>query len=233
MACFQDYSNPTRIVTEACELDAEVELWAKTCPLQYIYQTVTLKKRSEEVFSDYYHTYVSICIATVWNHYRCIRILINELIVDQLTHLRQQNSESDLSHLGVCASENQILTSNATLLQLCHDVCASVPYYLNFNHEDSPGVSPKMAKALHGNFLLWPLYVAGCSNLVSDMMRAWVARKLQWISDVMGIRQAAPLAFTVAQKQQLMSWQGEIEEPSGCPDHITLLQTITSQNVTS
>jgi hypothetical protein len=31
--------------------------------------------------------------------------------------------------------------------------------------------------------------------LVSDMMRNWVADRLRWISDVIGIRQAVPLAF--------------------------------------
>lgn len=71
-----------------------------------------------------------------------------------------------------------------------------------------PRVIPK---AISGNLLLWPLYTAGVTDLVSDMMRDWVAGRLRWIADVIGIRQAAPLAFSLRRKTDLLEWKDEKE----------------------
>jgi len=67
-------------------------------------------------------------------------------------------------------------------------------------------------KAVSGNLLLWPLYTAAVTDLVSDMMREWVAGRLRWISDIIGIRQAAPLAFSLRRKQDLLTWKDEKED---------------------
>jgi hypothetical protein len=55
MDSFDDFSDSERIISEACKVDDDFELWVKTCPMQYVYQTVTLKERHDEVFSDHYH----------------------------------------------------------------------------------------------------------------------------------------------------------------------------------
>ncbi len=47
---------------------------------------------------------------------------------------------------------------------------------------------------------------------MSDMMRDWVAERLRWISDVIGIRQAAPLALSLRRKQDLVQWKDEKED---------------------
>lgn len=207
MSSFVDYSDPQRIIVEACGIDDELDLWAKTCPPEYVYQTITLQERSDEVFSDHYHSYHNVYFAGIWNHYRCIRILINEIILTQLQHLRDSTAKPYIIGQDVRFSETQIFNSNATLLQLCHDLCASVPYFLNFNPDYVSESSREMPKAVHGNLLLWPLYTAGCTKMVSDVMRTWVGGRLQWISDVLGIRQAAPLAFTVLNKQDSVTWK--------------------------
>jgi hypothetical protein len=64
MSCFNDYIDSERIITRAMAIDQEYENWGKTCPLQFIYQTVTLQEREEEVFSDHYHIYTNVWIAT-------------------------------------------------------------------------------------------------------------------------------------------------------------------------
>lgn len=75
----------------------------------------------------------SVWIAATWNNYRSARILVNELTLDQLRQLSQNDLESNLLWDDHCFYENQILTSNSTLLQLCHDICVSVLYLLEFN----------------------------------------------------------------------------------------------------
>jgi hypothetical protein len=212
MSSFHDYSDSEHIITTACAIDQELDIWSKTCPITFIYQTVALKERREAVFSDHYHVYLNLWVATVWNHYRSIRLLINELILDQLCHLYQDNPEASLLWNDPGFFENQVLTSNTTLLQLCHDICASVPYYLGFDPDADRRMPRPIPKAVTGNLLLWPLYTAGVTGLVSDIMRDWVAGQLRWISDIIGIRQAGPLALSLMRKQDILIWRNERED---------------------
>lgn len=220
MSCFHDYSDPERIITTACALDAEYDAWTRSCPLDYIYQSVTVKDKTDEVFSDHYHVYSSVWIAAVLNNYRSARILVNELILDQLGYLYTNVPESNLLWNDNCFYENQLLTSNTTLLQLCHDICASVPYFLGYNPDQASIYANQKPRCVNGNLLLWPLYTAGVTGMVSDMMRSWVAGRLQYITDVMGIRQAAPLAYSVVRRQDHSLWNPEpkaaIAAPADC-----------------
>ena len=212
MSCFRDYSNPERIITAACAIDDEIEEWTKTCPKEFMYDTVLLKEKTDEVFSDYIHIYSSIWIATTWNHYRTCRLLINELILDQLNNC-------DPSSLDTSSPlwkddrfrDNQILKSNVTLLQLHHDICASAPFFLGFDPAIPNLTERPTPQAVNGNLLLWPLYGAGLTGMASDIMRNWVIGRLLYITDVMGIRQAAPLAATLSSGQDIVEWKAEHE----------------------
>lgn len=212
MSSFRDFSNPSFIISSCLELESEYEKWAKTCPPSFLYETVTLERESEEVFSDHYHSYPSIWTATIWNYYRCVRILVNELLLEQLEYLSQNNSTCTLPLSDTYLSEAQIRTqiqaSKSTLLRLCHDICSSVPFFLGFNPKLSCSLRI-LPKAVNGNMLLWPLYAVGVTAYVSDMMRSWAARRLQWIADCMGIRQAAPLALTLGRRMDILEWQME------------------------
>ncbi|KAK0127531.1 hypothetical protein ONS96_007065 [Cadophora gregata f. sp. sojae] len=211
MRSFRDYSDPDRIVSTACALDAEYEIWARTCPVQYIYHSLTLNEGVDDVFSDYYHVYPSIWIAAIWNNYRSARILVNGLILDQLKNMYQRSPSSGLLWNHHCFDQNQILTSTTTLLQLCSDICASVPYFLDYS-PDITGLNGQPPKCVNGNLLLWPLYTVGESGVISDLMRSWVAGRLRWITNVMGIRQAAPLAHSVMKRQEHLLWKPDLVE---------------------
>lgn len=56
-------------------------------------------------------------------------------------------------------------------------------------------------KAAGGNILLWPLYVAACTHVVSDAMRMWVIGRLEKMAEVMGIRQARVLAHLLSVRE--------------------------------
>lgn len=209
MSSFHDYSKPEYLVACLCAVDLEYSEFLNRCPIPFIYSTVTLDERSEEVFSDHYHVYSSIWIATVWNHYRCVRILVNELIIDQICYILSNLEEFPSSWESKPFYESQLLASNSTLQHLCHDICASVPFYLGYSIKMSDRASRPPPKAVSGNLLLWPLFTAAVSPVVSDIMRNWVIGRLRMIADVMGIRQAAPLAYTLELKQDKLVWEDE------------------------
>ena len=135
---------------------------------------------------------------------------MNELILDQISYVLQHPEEFPSSWESIPFYESQVLASNSTLLQLSHEICASVPFFLGYSVKSSDRSSRPPPKAVSGNLLLWPLYIAACTGIVSNMMRVWVAGRLSMISDVMGIRQAAPLAYTLKVQQDLLEWTGEI-----------------------
>ncbi|KAE9378591.1 hypothetical protein N431DRAFT_553032 [Stipitochalara longipes BDJ] len=206
MSSFQDYSDPERIISTAYALECDFASWVKSIPLEYIYQTINLSERVNEVYSDHYHVYSSIRVATTWNHYRCARLLANEIILDQLSHLYETSPTSPFLTSHSCYSERQILESNATLMHLCEDICASVPYYMGSPYNTGPGSVRQLPKALHANLIIWPLFTTNGNWRVSDLMINWVAGRLQWIADVMGIRQAAPQAAFLRGKKRLLTW---------------------------
>ncbi|MCJ1393147.1 hypothetical protein MMC18_006019 [Xylographa bjoerkii] len=197
MESFHDFRHSARIISAAFTIDAELADWAARCPAQYIYSTVTMQSRSESVFSDYYHTYDTIWIAWTWNSYRSIRILLNETLLQQLTHLSQYPLDypEPYDEYSSLPYETQILCCKSLLVQLTQDICASVPFYLGY-HSQQDGVESMQAPpvAAGGNLLLWPLFTAACTNVVSEMMRLWVVGRLEKIAEDMGIRQATALA---------------------------------------
>ncbi|KAI9642504.1 hypothetical protein NHQ30_009309 [Ciborinia camelliae] len=219
LSSFHDYSNAENIITAAFAIDAKLVEWASTYPSENMfYRTITLRKRSEDVFSDHYHIYDSVWAAALWNHYRCVRILTNELIHVQLAHLKKTRPELFISGArNFTFSDAQLEASTATIITLSHEICASVPFLLGY--KEGHDVTLHNAKAVSGNLLLWPLYTAACTLMVSDMMCHWVAGRLRVISDVMGIKQAAPLSHILTKRKDLLAWELEDAQKGAPPNY--------------
>ncbi|KAB8298689.1 hypothetical protein EYC80_000866 [Monilinia laxa] len=209
MSSFHDYSNAENIVSACLAIDAKLVEWALTYPSDCMfYKTITLKQGSDNIFSDYYHVYDSVWAATLWNHYRCVRILINEVVYVQLTYIKSTRPDSfSLELRNPIFSDSQLEAFITTVIQLSHDICASVPFMLGYKEGEE--VTLSSAKAVSGNLLLWPLYTAACTSVVSNVMCHWVAERLRIISDVMGIKQAAPLSHILIKRKDLLAWELE------------------------
>lgn len=214
MSSFTDYTNSEYLVAEALKIDAELAMWVEECPLPYV-KTVQLRARAPDVFSDHYHVYTSVWLGTMWNHYRCIRILVNEIILTQLEHQCQRDRYASLQRAPIFY-DAIVRAQNAILIGLAHDICASVPYFLGYDPE-RPGAGPvdPRTRSITGNLLLWPLYMAACTEMVSDVLRTWVAGRFRTIADVMGIRQALPMAYVLSRKEDLIDWQADESNADG------------------
>lgn len=223
MTSMHDYTNSAAIVSAALMIESSLAGWAAENP--YSYNIVPLMARSDAVFADYSHIYPSILTATSWNSYRSVRILLNELLITQLSHLSQpqsqfdyENDDGDFPNLAKGSHAllqqeyiSQIFRSRAVIVQLAQDICASVPYYLR--DAPSPGLlltehqdSTQAPRTASGNLLLWPLFTAICTNMVSNVMRTWVVQRLEWIADVMGIQQARALAILLCLRKDPPRW---------------------------
>ena len=212
MSSFKGYSNSESVKSALSLLDAELAEWATQCPPQFLYTAVNPKERSKEVLSDYYHVYPSMWMANIWNEYRCVRILVNELLIDQLNYLSQRSEASHLIKGNLHAYDSIIVASSSTLVQLAYDIFASVPTCLGYDSAIDTSLREPL-KSVSGNILLWPLYTAAVTGIVSPMMRDWVAGRLVFISEVVGIKQASPLANSLMMDKDIMECQAEDVAP--------------------
>ncbi|KAK4939888.1 hypothetical protein LTR66_014966, partial [Elasticomyces elasticus] len=72
-------SSFSELVALLLPIDQELELWAHSLPVSWTYQSY---RSSVSAASPYgYDIYPSFWVASVWNNYRSVRILINEHIL--------------------------------------------------------------------------------------------------------------------------------------------------------
>ena len=210
MSCFNDYSNSENVVSTCMALDGEMTGWASAFFLDHPYSTVVVREPTEEILSHHYHIYAEWWLATIWNQYRTIRILINEIIFDQLVHFERQLSDAARSNLGQ-AFYDQLNHAKRTMNDMSRDICASVPLYLGYPGQGEGDTRP-MPQAAWGNFLRWPLFVAAEPRVIPNYTRTWVMGRLNKIAQDMGIRQATILVDLLKDQKDVQV--DEMEESS-------------------
>jgi hypothetical protein len=180
-----------------CDLDNKLADWAKNCLLLYIYNTVSLGERFEEVFSDHYHAYTNVWVATTWNYYRSARILVSQLLFRQLSYLRYyQQDDLALVSRDPLSYKSCILSAKSNLLQMIYNICASVPFLLGIPNTANSTVY--LPRTVGGNPILWLLYTALCTDIVSDIIYKQALGRLKHVADIIGIRQAAPVGYILS-----------------------------------
>ncbi|KAJ8070226.1 hypothetical protein OCU04_000611 [Sclerotinia nivalis] len=75
----QGHMDPEKIVSEVVFLDAELERWEADLPPDCFYSVLDKDLRHESFFNGKFHEYHDIWISRMLNHYRWVRILLNEL----------------------------------------------------------------------------------------------------------------------------------------------------------
>jgi hypothetical protein len=186
----QDYENVTSIVASLWALDLDYLEWTQNLPPEFASTEVPVgdDSHSNEVYGNHYLLYSSIWIAVIWNNYRCARTLANELLRNLASYLLQSSNTPDDQEQA--SYKNILNTVIKTIHTLSNDVFASAPFFLSTATQDTP-------RALAGNLILWPLYLASQTSTASDQMRLWVANRLEYIAEAMGVRQAVPMLHSL------------------------------------
>ena len=198
-------SDSSEIISSMLGFETELAAWAMGLPLSWSYSTAIAADSTDEVFEGYFHIYQDIWTASIWNNYRCIRILVNEYILGYLTRLTSATypfmpSEHRIQHQQ----------SRNVLSQLASDICASVPFHLGHAHiplQSSLSEPP----ALGGYVLLWPLYIAATMDGGSKATRLWIAQRLKSIGDTMGIQQALSFSSVLKSARIIAYWKSQME----------------------
>jgi hypothetical protein len=203
MSDLKDSQDLRKIVALLWDLDIKYLNWAQNLPPEMLITPVPAPpaSRGKEVWGEHYHVYNSIFIAGIWNNYRCARILNNELLRQQASSLLHWGSPLDAYEIhteqGAIPYENIIQIAISTISILANDIFASVPFFLSTTSQDAP-------RALAGNLVLWPLYLAAKTSTATVEIQRWAAGRLGFIANTIGIRNAAPPYAGYAKEVELL-----------------------------
>jgi hypothetical protein len=214
----QTLTRPSDIIRAALKLDGDLVSALLDTPSTSSYRIVQVSGLTCEeppgrtVWGDTYHIYSSIAASSMWNNYRSARILLREIIIDTLQHMRSAKDGDDNRHHALAYESRQIA------LQLMDDIFASVPFHLGVtlpctglaSSTDQPQLSVG-AVGSGGMTLLWPLLSAANSGFASLQQRKWIIACLDKIGRSMGINQARAMAQLLRDKTKSRAWLTEAD----------------------
>ena len=214
MESLRDNDEHLFIIDAATGIEEDLASWSSNVPPHVRFDRVYGLPLSEEMFSTYYDVYSDYYIAGLWNSYRSTRIIVLEILVEELQHLHKLCIPGFYD--GESPYSSQIRAYRLIVQELIHDIYACVPQYLDQipGAEESP-LNPFRA-AVGAGFLLWPLYVSGCSLCVPSTTRMWAAKVLDSIAARSGIRQASFLAQAVRDEDEIS--EHLVEDVTQLPD---------------
>lgn len=205
MSSDNGYPDPAEVVAQAIHLETELVNWAAKWRAEEPYASIISREISPDIFSDHWHFYNDIFVADLWNNYRSIRINVNEIIIKHLNLMPGYNPAPSIPQYSP-SYNNQLDCSKRTVLELARQICAAVPYYMGrtLYTDNLTRESPYNIKnAARGKLVLWPLYVAGQSAYISDVMRGWIADQLEKIGETMGLTKAKALSGLIRARQRV------------------------------
>lgn len=138
-----------------------------------------------------YDDYPDFWVASTWNNYRMVRILIHETIM------------TTTMKYGTDEEKTRLKRSAKILAEMTNGVCSSVPYILGdrcprrYSRASLEAARPDLRRAKPGGYtLLWPLFLAASLSTTAKDQRDWIAGVLR----EMGLRMGMQLAITMATK---------------------------------
>lgn len=192
-------------IRAGCEYDIELSQWTETLPDRWLPLEV-YSSQGETLL-----TYNRITNAVVWNYYRAVRIMVQQLLLSlnaTLTSIKAANKQFSSSR-HISSSEPEFETAldeptlKATIRELTTDACRSIPFALA--DVDSLGRpnksdSPWQMRAAQGYGLLWPLWYILSSGMPTPAQADLIRTVLSRVGSTLGIKLALVLASEVEQR---------------------------------
>jgi hypothetical protein len=215
------FEKPIEIIRTALSIDAAFVSLLIIAPSAWSYTIAKVPTAHSatlacHIWGPTYHIYKSIAASSMWNNYRCARILIQELILDTLDDI-SASTERNIAFPQRHALE---LQCRQTALQLVEDICASVPFSLGSEMEmemasnksagsaaaNNPASAGVAISGSGGLTLMWPLLVAANSGVAPKDLRDWIAGSLNKIGYSMGINQALAMSKLLQDQMKTRAW---------------------------
>jgi len=192
---------PRAIIKAALEIDKRFLGSFADVPDSQKYRTIYIDQNDELIWNGRYDIYNDDWTAQSWNGMRTCRILLHQIVRDQLlaasTAITTIFAEEEL--------KEQNKQSVLTMLNMQADILASIPSHmpstLTLTHRNK-----SIMEASRGYFVLWPLYMVGVMDLATQPIKSWVIGRLRAIATQIGIQQATFLADILEQHRHIAVW---------------------------
>lgn len=119
--------DPQLVLEAALKIDDDLETWRAGVSSDWRYITVEAPQHADpECYDGKTHVYPSLWVAEIWNSWRALRILVNQLVVQH----------------GTCLNETEVVQGSRAVLNICEtsvDLCISV-----FSFTGTPRMFPML-----------------------------------------------------------------------------------------
>jgi hypothetical protein len=202
-------------------LDEKLQALDLSMPPSWQYSTTILDHKSDRTFDFHFDSYPSLRVSQVRNQLRIIRVLLNESLLQYYI----ASSTAEKSTLKIRVVHDSIKT-------LVHEICASVPDYLDcegaarhrlptsekagpLDDDPDPFLDRSQGESGHPHTprhhatcyaLIFPLYVAGVSRSIPEA-RSWSIKQLQYMSSHFSIRNATMVAQILEGETYVSPWK--------------------------
>ncbi|KAN0071542.1 hypothetical protein V8E54_010138 [Elaphomyces granulatus] len=177
---------PSVVASLLLSMDNELESWRSTLPPSWEYRSCKSFNPSTNTYESHYDVYSDLWVASMWNNYRSVRLMIYEHIM--CTTLKYGLEE-----------DKELLQIATTVLRaMADDVCRSAQFHLGHQCQtdiEIPDEIPDDVAIPGGYLLMWPLYLSGMLLTTPTAQKRWIASKLRQIGVRMGLR----LAFSMSE----------------------------------
>lgn len=181
------------LLTEAEELDKQLLCWADALPQDSRYMTRIVRNDKafdigDKILDDTVQIYPTVGHAGMWNRYRVLRLITNDIILKILAFLP---SLALFPPLSSPASSIKV-----KIHSLANDLCASIPYMLGLIELDQivgqeiavvgrVAVSRKSpVKATEASFLCWPLVMSTMVDGIEGRQKEYLKKRLLEVSEI-------------------------------------------------
>ncbi|KAE8452695.1 hypothetical protein EG329_013954 [Mollisiaceae sp. DMI_Dod_QoI] len=190
---------PRAVIEAALEIDRRFIAIYENLPEDWKYDTVYTDKTPHLIWNGNYHVYKERWIAHIYNGTRTCRILLHEIVRDQLlaasTALKPIFSPSEMILQGE--------SSVSIMLEMQRQILASIPHHTPSSFNSAEG----LLEGSRSYFTLWPLYLVGAMDLSTEPIRRWVIARLRDIGETVGIRQALWIADYLEKNAWILVWE--------------------------
>lgn len=192
-------------ITAGCKYDFELSQWTETIPDRWLPLEV-YSAQGETLL-----TYNRITNAVVWNYYRAVRVMVQQLLLSlnaTLTSIKAANKQfSSSRHTSSSEPESETALDEpalkATIREMTTDACRSIPFALaDVDSLGRPNKSdgPWQMRAAQGYGLLWPLWYILSSGMPTSAQADLIRTVMSRVGSTLGIKLALVLASEVEQR---------------------------------
>lgn len=213
-------SRPGEVIKATLKVDAEIVSLLLEAQHPWRYRTVAVPnlrggegRGSFITWGGYYHVYDNITACAMWNNYRAIRVILQELIRDTIEQLNgpSENAGESPHHCSLAVE------CHKAIVRMVEDICASVPFCLGYEMTPEDGDGSRLVSCFPwvadgpvsgsgGLTLMWPLLMAACSGVASEEMRVWISKCLDKIGHSTGINQALAMSSVLRNGMSVEAW---------------------------